>query len=80
MLDPLVDNLAAEEETKGKLKELNRLPEFGVNEATGLHIDLGKKRVTTRWDLDHRKEGFVAGEFKCEETMKDVRAKHDSEH
>ena len=40
------------------------------------HTALGKKRVTTRWDLDHKKDGirarFVAREFKGDETMYDV--------
>ena len=38
-----------------------------------LHVALGKKRVTTRWDLDHRMDGFrtrfVGREFKVDETM-----------
>ena len=41
-----------------------------------MHTALGPKRVTTRWDLDHRKDGirarFVAREFKGDETMNDV--------
>ena len=45
-------------------------------ETVDLHVALGKKRVTTRWDLDHRKDGirarFVAREFKGDVTMHDV--------
>ena len=41
-----------------------------------LHVVLGQKRVTTRWDLDRRKDGirarFVEREFKGDETMYDV--------
>ena len=41
-----------------------------------LHDALGKKRVTTRWDLEHRKDGirgrFVAREFLGDGTMYDV--------
>ena len=65
-LDPLVDTAGTEEATKAKLKELHQLVEFA----------LGKKRVTTRWDLDHRKDGiiarFVAREFKGDETVYDM--------
>ena len=64
------------ENQKAKLKELDRLAEFGVHETVDVHTGLGKKRVTSRWDLDHRKDGvrarFVAREFKCEETVYDV--------
>ena len=65
-----VDNAETEEATKAKLKELDRIAEFGV------HVALGNKRVRTRWDLDHREDGirarFVAREFKDDETMHDV--------
>ena len=68
LLDPLVDNAETEEAMKAKLKELERLAEFGVCQIVDMHTVLGKKRVTTRWDLDHRKDGirarFVAREFK----------------
>ena len=41
-----------------------------------MHATLGKKRVTTRRDPDHRKDGItarlVAREFKGDETMYDV--------
>ena len=73
LLDPLVDNAEAEEATKAKLKELDRLAEIGVHETVDLHVALGKKRVTT---ADHRKDGirarFVAREFKGGETVYDV--------
>ena len=66
----------AVEAAKAKLKELDRLAEIEVYETVDLHVALGKKRVTTRWDLDHRKDGirtrFVAREFKGDETMYDV--------
>ena len=65
-----------EEATKAKLKELERLAEFGMHEVVDMHTALGKKRVTTRWNLDHRKDGmrarFVAREFKGDETLYDV--------
>ena len=52
------------------------LAEFGVYESVDLHVALGKKRVTTHWDLDRRKDGirirFVPREFECDETMHDV--------
>ena len=42
-------------------------------ETVNLHVALGKKRVTTRWDLDHRMDGFrtrfVGREFKGDETV-----------
>ena len=73
---PLVDGSEADEMTKAKQKELDRLAEFGVHETVDLHVALGKKRVTTRWDLDPRKDGIrarvVAREFKGDETMHDV--------
>ena len=56
LLVPCLDN--AEEATKAKLKELDRLAEFGVYETVDLHVAFGKKRVTTRWDLDRRKDGI----------------------
>ena len=72
MLDHLVDGAEADEMTKAKQKELYRLAEFGVCETLDLHVVLGKKRVTTHWELDHRKDGirarFVAREFKSDET------------
>ena len=40
-MDPLVDN-AATEETKAKLKELDRLVEFGVYKTVDLHVALWK--------------------------------------
>ena len=43
LLDPLLDNAETEEVTKAKLKELDRLAEFGVYETVGLHTSLGKK-------------------------------------
>ena len=50
------------------LKVLHRLAEFRVYETVDLQVALGKKRVTTRWRNDHRKDGirarFVAREFK----------------
>ena len=60
LLDTLVGNAETEEATKAKLKELNQLAEFGVYEMVDIHTALGKKRVTTRWDLDHRKDGIRA--------------------
>ena len=60
MVDLLVDNAETEEATKAKLKELERLAEFGVHEIVDMHTALGKKRVTTRWDLDNRKDGIRA--------------------
>ena len=72
LLDPLLDN--AEEATKAKLKELDRLADLEC--MRHLHVALGKKRATTRWDLDRRKDGirarFVARGFKGDETMYDV--------
>ena len=39
-------------------------------ETVNLNVVLGKKRVTTRWDLDHRiRTRFVGREFKGDETM-----------
>ena len=55
-LDPLVDGAEADEMTKAKQTELDRLAEFGVYETLEVHVALGKKRVTTRWELDHRTE------------------------
>ena len=67
---------SSEEATKGKLKERERLAEFGVYGEVDLHAALGKKRVTSRWNLDHRKDGIrarlVAREFKGDETLYDV--------
>ena len=45
--------METEEATKAKLKELDRLAEFGVYEIVDMHTALGKKRATTHWDLDH---------------------------
>ena len=73
--DPLVD-YAETEEAMAKLKVLDRLAEFGVYETVDLQVALGKKRVTTRWHTDHRKDGirarFVAREFKGDEAMYDA--------
>ena len=73
LLDPLVDTAEGEEAMKAKLKELDRLAEFGVHETVDLQVAFGKERVTTRWHIDHRKEGirelFVAREFKGDEAM-----------
>ena len=85
LLDTLVGNAETEEATKAKLKELNQLAEFGVYEMVDIHTALGKKRVTTRWDLDHRKDGirarFDPREFKGDENnVRRVRAELDSEH
>ena len=41
LLDPLVDNAETEEATKAKLKELERLAEFGVCEIVDTHTALG---------------------------------------
>ena len=46
LLDPLVDNTETEKATKAKLKELDRLAEFGVYEIVDMTTALGKKRVT----------------------------------
>ena len=46
LLDPPVDNAEIEEATKAKLKELDRLAEFGVYETVDILVVLGKKRVT----------------------------------
>ena len=73
--DPLVDNTETEEVTKAKLKELDRLAEFGVYDKVDMRTALGKKRVTTRWDLDHKKDGIrarFAREFNGDETMYEV--------
>ena len=76
LLDRLVDNAETEGATKAELKELERLAEFGEYEIVDMHVALGKKRVTTRWDLEHGKNGIrarlVAREFKSGETMSDV--------
>ena len=68
--------LMDDETTKAKQKELNRLAEFGVYETVEILVPLGKKRVTTLWELDHRKDGlsarFGAREFKSDEMMYDV--------
>ena len=67
LLDPLIDGAEADEMTKAIQKELDRVTEFGVYGAVDLHVALGKKHITTRWELDHRKDGirarFVAREF-----------------
>ena len=59
--------------SKAKQKELDRLAEFGVYETLDIRVDLGKKRVQTRWELDHRKDEirarFVARMFKKYEMM-----------
>ena len=72
----LVDNAETEEAMKAKLKELERLAEFGVYETVDMRTALGKKRVTPRWDLDHRKDGisarFGATEFHGDETVYNV--------
>ena len=49
LLDPLVDEAEADETTKAKQKELDRLAEFVVFEVVYIPVALGKKRVTTRW-------------------------------
>ena len=76
LLDPLVDNAETEEATKAKLKELERLAEFGVYEIVETHMALDKKRVTTRWDPGRMEDGIrarlVAREFMGDETMYDV--------
>ena len=45
-------------------------------ETVGVPVALGKMRVATRWEVDHRKYGIrarlVAREFKGDETMYDV--------
>ena len=67
LLDPLVDGAEADEMTKAKQSELDRIAEFGVYETVDIHA---------RWEVDHRKDGirarFVASEFKSDETMHDV--------
>ena len=74
--DPLFDHAEAEEAMKAKLKELDRLAEFGVYEPGDLQVVLGKKRVTSRWHIDRRKDGtrarFIAREFKSDEAMYDA--------
>ena len=45
------------EKTKAKQKELDRLAEFGVY-TVDILVALGKTRVATRWELDHRKDGI----------------------
>ena len=76
LLDPLVDNAEADEAMETKLKELDRLAQFGVYETVDLHVALEKKRLSTRWHTDHTVDGirarFVAREFKGDETMCDV--------
>ena len=76
LLDRFVDNTETEEATKAKPKELDRHAEFGVHVTVDMHTALGKKRVTTRWDLDRKKDGIrawlVAREFQGDETVYDV--------
>ena len=42
LLDPPDDSAETEEATKDKLKELDRLAEFGVYETVDMHTGLGK--------------------------------------
>ena len=76
LLDSLVGNAEAEEATKAKLKELDRLAECGVYQTVDLRVALQKNRITTRWEVDDRKNRtrarFVTKEFKGDETIKDV--------
>ena len=60
LLDLFLTTRRLEEATKAKLKELDRLAELGVYESVGLHVTLGKKRLTTRWHLDRSKDGIRA--------------------
>ena len=61
---------------QAKLRELDRLAEFGVYETVDLQVDLAKKRSTTRWHMYYRKDGisarFVARKFKGDEAMYDA--------
>ena len=41
--DPLIDGAEADEATKAKQKELDRLAEFGEYETVDLHVALGKE-------------------------------------
>ena len=74
--DPLVDGTEADGTTKSKQEELGRLAEFGANETQDIPVALGQKRVTARWELDHRQDGIsarsVEREFEGDETMYDV--------
>ena len=58
--DALVDGAEADEMIHAKQKELDRHAEFGVFEIVDILVALGKKRVTTRWELDNRKDGTRA--------------------
>ena len=61
---------------KAKQKEFHRVAEFGVHKIVAIPVVLGKKVVTTCWELDHRKDGirarFVARGSRSDETMHDV--------
>ena len=48
-----------------KLKELERLAEFGVYEIVDMHTSLGKKRVTTHFGSGPQ-EGRNQGTVRCE--------------
>ena len=56
LLDTLVDEAEADDTTKAKQTKLDRLEEFAVYETASIPVALGKKRVTTRWELDHRQD------------------------
>ena len=60
LLDPLVDGGQADDTTKAKHKGLDRLAELEVYKTVEIPVALGKKRVTTRWEQDHRKDGIRA--------------------
>ena len=41
---------------KAKQKDLDRLAEFAVYKTVDISVALVKKQITTRWELDHRKD------------------------
>ena len=73
LVDPVVDEAEADDTTNAKKKKLDRLEEFAVYETAFIPVALGKKRVTTRWELEHRQDGirarFVARALKERCTM-----------
>ena len=69
---PLDDGAEADETIKAKQKELDRLAEFGVNETEDIPAALGKKRVATRRESDHKKDGIRARRKRVQGRRKNV--------
>ena len=81
--DEASENIEDEATLAAKRKELDKLKLFKVAEDVPAHQAVGKKWISTRWEIDHRvgevRARFVAREFKRCEWREDLFAPSSSQ-